>query len=378
MSGTNGNGANANGHFDEVTCERYLFGELSEPEQERFETAYFENDAFFNRFLAVKDELLDLYARDELDANRKQRLELHFQSTPPRQRRLNEARDFISSLTMVADRTARKASPAYTVPVERPSMLESLKSIFTVPALAGAGLLLLVVAISFWMMRPIDVTERAAEPVGRDSLFPGNSENAEVLSADPMPYKEAGLPARGNPEQLPREPKRPEQPEVAVTDPKTHDPQKQVANQTVEPIPPQQPQTTDPKPDVAEVVKPDNPRPDSGGDRTESVTLSSTSRSATKGNTASIGAATRSVVIRLLFGGEAYASYSVRVTTLGGGTVWRAPNLTTSMNEGAKSIAVTISAASLTRKDYIVVLEGRSKDGKLETIREYYLHVNRH
>jgi len=50
----------------EETCERYLLGELSEAEQERFEEAYFADDALFEQFQAVKDDLLDAYARDEL------------------------------------------------------------------------------------------------------------------------------------------------------------------------------------------------------------------------------------------------------------------------------------------------------------------------
>jgi hypothetical protein len=126
---------------------------------------------------------------------------------------------------------------------------------------------------------------------------------------------------------------------------------------------------------VAEVVKPPEPKPEVTGVRTETVTLSSTSRSVTGRNTASIGTATQNVVIRMLFGGDAYESYSVRVTTLGGATVWRASNLT--IGGSARALAVTVPAGSLTRKDYIVILDGRSKDGRSETIREYYLHVDR-
>jgi hypothetical protein len=79
----------------------------------------------------------------------------------------------------------------------------------------------------------------------------------------------------------------------------------------------------------------------------------------------------------MLFGGEAYSSYSIRISTLGGGTVWRVSGLKTARNDRGKSLAVTIPAASLSRKDYIVTLEGRADDGKSETIREYYLHVDR-
>jgi hypothetical protein len=120
-----------------------------------------------------------------------------------------------------------------------------------------------------------------------------------------------------------------------------------------------------------------NPKPELIGPRTASVTLDSATRSVSKRNTAEIGTATQNVTIRMVFGGEAYASYSVRILTVGGGMVWRESNLRSVMTGGTKSLVVTVSAASLSRKDYIVVLEGRSNDGTMEPIREYYLHVDR-
>lgn len=74
MSPSNGNGTSGSLLFDEAVCERYLFGELDGAEQERFESAYFNDDSFFNRFLAVKDELLDLYSRNELETGKRIRM----------------------------------------------------------------------------------------------------------------------------------------------------------------------------------------------------------------------------------------------------------------------------------------------------------------
>jgi hypothetical protein len=79
----------------------------------------------------------------------------------------------------------------------------------------------------------------------------------------------------------------------------------------------------------------------------------------------------------MIFGGDAYPSYSVRVSAVGGGTVWQASNLKTAMNDAAKSLAVTIPARALTGRDYIVVVEGKTNDGQTETVREYYLNVIR-
>lgn len=66
----------------------YLLGELAEPEQERFETRYFADDALFNRLLAIEDELIDRYSSGNLTEFECQRLERHFTRVPGRRKRL--------------------------------------------------------------------------------------------------------------------------------------------------------------------------------------------------------------------------------------------------------------------------------------------------
>ena len=375
MNDLNGNGASGATPFDEEMCERYLLGELSGSEQELFETAYFNDDSFFNRFLAVKDELLDLYSRNELDAEKRMRIERHFGSTRARRQRLAESNDFIRTVTTIADGSApvRPLNPA-----RGETFFELLKGLFTVPTLAAVSVLLVLVAVGIWIAGRSAAPDLIADqPVPQPTSGTAPS-NVEVASEN--------VPSNGNTQtgkdsgiEPSPETKQPELPESArniipdvspaATDP-PQIPVPQVDSKLTAPTPGPTPEQR-----VAEIVKSPQPVPDVTGPRTETVTLSSTSRSVTGRNTAVIGTATQNVVIRMVFGGDSYSSYSVRLTTLGGTPVWRASNLM--IGGTARSLAVTVPASSLTRNDYIVILEGRTKDGKSEMVREYYMHVDR-
>jgi hypothetical protein len=377
MIGTNGNGRSTSIPFDEDMCERYIFGELDEAQQELFETAYFNDDSFFNRYLAVKDELLDLYSRNELDTEKRVRIESHFGSTGPRRQRLAESNDFISAVTTIAGRRAPSPTPDPEIEPRRATFFESLKGYFSMPALATVAVLLVLVAAGLWIVsRPESPQLIADDPAPQPASNTAPS-NPDVVSGI-VPSERNTKTADKRPDELTPQTKDPDAPAVAsqpeAADPSTTTPP--VPSRSIDPAVAPPAVAPTPEQRVAEVVKPPEVKSETTGVRTETVTLSSASRSVTGRNTASIGTATQNVVIRMLFGGDAYESYSVRVTTLGGGTVWRASNLT--IAGSARSLAVTVPAGSLTRKDYIVVLEGRSKDGRSETIREYYLHVDRH
>src|SRR5688572_2638494 len=95
--------------FDEEMCERYLLGELTDADQERFETAYFTDDVFFDRFMAVKNELLDLYSRGELEQDKHERVRKHFSATGPRSKQLADSEQFIQAVTSVSERSGYKA-----------------------------------------------------------------------------------------------------------------------------------------------------------------------------------------------------------------------------------------------------------------------------
>ncbi len=377
MSTTTDNGASAHVPFNEDLCERYLFGEMTEAEQESFETAYFSDDSFFNNFLAVKDEILDLYSRNELDLERRRRMEPHFLATVSRRDRLTESREFINAVTLIAERSADPSSLRDAAGPEPAGLVNAFKNLFMPLRLAAVGGLIVAVGVGWWLL-----------------VHRGTSENTVESADNPPSLNETNAGSQA--------------PETAVADDKAQNPgasndsphpdersseERAVAVNTA-PLPPTDarvpapsPYATPPPSQIARIDPPvvdplanntqTDPKPEPAGPRTEFVTLDSATRSATKRNTAEIGTATQNVTIRMVFGGEAYASYSVRISTVGGGTVWRASNLKTVMTAGTKSLAVTVPAGSLSRKDYIVVLEGRSDDGTMETIREYYLHVDR-
>ena len=371
MTGTNGN-RSGNVPFDEGVCERYLLGELSASEQEDFEAAYFNDDAFFNRFLAVKDELLDLYSRNELDPDTRQRVQRHFGSTEPRRQRLAESNDFIRSVSTIADRSAPVQPRLRIHKPEQATVVESFKRLFRVPVLASIAGLLILAAVGFWFVSGprtpnLVADEGAPQPTSNEA-----SPKPDVVSG--------GTPSIMDPDQRPvvqpsPSTKNSEAPEI-VTNPPSADvspsPGRSIDPRQAPPAPARTPEQR-----VAEVVRPQEPNPDVTGAEVETVTLSSATRSVTGRNTAAIRSATKSVAVRMLFGGEPFSTYSVRITMLGGATVWRGSNLTTAKSDGEKSLAITVPARLLTQKDYIVVLEGRSKNGSSETIGEYYLHVDR-
>jgi hypothetical protein len=60
---------------------------LSAPEQEQLEARYFADDALFEQLLSVEDDLIDRYARGEIDAAEQARLERHFMKSPGRRQR---------------------------------------------------------------------------------------------------------------------------------------------------------------------------------------------------------------------------------------------------------------------------------------------------
>ena len=89
----------------------------------------------------------------------------------------------------------------------------------------------------------------------------------------------------------------------------------------------------------------------------------------------------RSAIISLYFKSDAYQKYVVTIETVAGLRVSRRvfdKRAVTYSGDGTKRIEVLITDTTrLSSKDYIVTLEGRSEEGRSETIEEYYFHVKR-
>lgn len=70
---------------------RYLFGELSETEQEQLEEKYFSDDALLIELLAVEDQLIEDFLRDKLTADERRRFERGFLTVPCRRQKVEFA-----------------------------------------------------------------------------------------------------------------------------------------------------------------------------------------------------------------------------------------------------------------------------------------------
>jgi hypothetical protein len=174
MKENNGNSTSGVLQFDEEMCERYIFGELSPADQEKFEETYFSDDAFFERYLAVKTELLDLLARGQMDAAKRDRMEPHFQATGPRRKRVEDTAMFSRSVTAIAQKRTRRAKSPVVSPAANPGfsarLIALLSQFFMSPrAAAFAALILAVGGGSYLMFR---------------SLSPGAGEEIVLVSED--------------------------------------------------------------------------------------------------------------------------------------------------------------------------------------------------
>ena len=87
------------GHYEvnqeqDQTILRYLLGELSEAEQERFEDEYFADPQLFQRLQDARNDLMDSYARNELPRDQRAQFEQYFLASPRRRERVEFAREF--------------------------------------------------------------------------------------------------------------------------------------------------------------------------------------------------------------------------------------------------------------------------------------------
>ena len=361
--------------FDEALCERYLFGELNESEQERFEEAYFDDDVFFDRFIAVKTELLDLYSRGQLDPAKRARMEPHFLKTAPRRMRLEESSEFIQAVNAIADRENRPAVVAPLIAPSEPSFFESLSRFFTLPRLAGAAALLLAAIGGIYLLT------RSGQDGATDAQFAQQPRPAETPAVDPRPSIS------------PDSPSQPSEPEMAINPPEP-------TNTAPRPSPSRKPEVAArPKSKAPNLTLPDEPskdpdqkyvagdpkpRHDENSEFTipqPSITLrAGATRDIGEGNTLTIVGLARSANITLLFSGEEYLRYLVTITTVEGREMFRQVYGKGAVRDekGSKRLTVLLpNASELGAKDYIVKLEGHSTGRSPETIEEYYFHVRR-
>jgi anti-sigma factor RsiW len=328
----------------EETCERYLLGELSEAERAQFEEAYFADDALFERFLAVKDELIDAYARDELAEAKRTRFTQHFLTTGPRRRQLDEAQEFIRAVTAVSTKVNGANAP---LAVTNPQSSWKLLADFFKPRpfawqTALAALLLVTLGGTWVFVRnwqPATPNEQAAlQPTPSLITAPPSNENNAAPS--PAPANANQSPANTN-------------------------------------VAPKSPANTNIAPEPTPKKLPARPPQISPAQIASIILLPVASRDINEANTLRLNSDTRAARLRLAFKSDDYRNYSAAITTIAGANVWQKTLKADIGDKKNKTVTLQFAPALLTQQDYIVTLKGHTAAGQTETIGEYYFHVER-
>jgi anti-sigma factor RsiW len=322
----------------EKICEQYLLGELSETECQQVEEAYFADDSLFERFLAVKDDLLDAYARRNLTDNKLKSFEQHYLTSKARRQRVEEARDVIqvTSAAAVDTPTVQTESSELSKSQGPPWwQLFARSHPFVWRTGLVAALLLLIFAGSWIVVRQVQdrAAKRSAEERARNATTQADEKSANG-NVPQGPAPTSGINTGG---------------------------------QRATPSPSPSATTT---PEIA--TKP--PRPTSA--QIASLTLLPFSaRETGSANTLTLSQEQPVVRLNLVFGNAVYYSFEVSVRTVDGQQVIRRGGLKASSNEAGKTVTLTFDSSLLNRQDYIATLRGRVKNGRPQTIADYYFRV---
>jgi hypothetical protein len=357
----------------EEKCERYLLGELPEPELEEFEEAYFADDKLFERYLAVKDELLDSSARGELPPEKLARLARHFQSTSPRRRQLEETKDFIQAVTRAATVPLESENAPLPVVESRP-LSQRLQDLFRFPQLVRVGalaaLLILIGGVIWFVLRkPEPESAQVEQPVldatpANQNNQQNNQINQQTGQINQQPTPDPMTPVDKNQNvTLKPTPGNANQPVVNVN------PNSSNSNSN------QPPANTNIAPEPTPVKPNKQPTPISS--QIASILLSPVAtRNIGSANTLRLSAETTSASLTLVFRSDDHRSYSVTITTVGGGSIFSQKGLKAVGSRTNKSITLQIAAANLRPQDYIVTVRGQT-GAQTEVLAEYYFRVSR-
>lgn len=129
---------------------QYLFGELDQAERDTLEDRIFSEDEFGIFLSAVEKDLIDDYARGEMDSALRQRFERNYLTSPSRREKVRVAE------ILQKEVFAEKEIFAPVVVTEaKPSLWQTLAEFFRVPNLALAGglaAILLFVLLGGWIL----------------------------------------------------------------------------------------------------------------------------------------------------------------------------------------------------------------------------------
>ena len=329
----------------EKACERYLLGELSEQEQAQLEEAYFANDTRFENFLAVKQDLIDAYARGDLSGVKREQFEQHFLASGPRRQRVKEAKEFIRAVSAaplsetIVNAPINSSKLSSDVPWWR-----SFSNLFALRPLvfrgAVAALLLLVLAGSWVLARRYQREQANREELHRAAL---RQKEEELRRPTLTPGNENSTGLANN----------------ATTNLNSSKP----------------PSTSSKAPQPGPVNN--GSSPPSSGHVASILLIPFSSRGDGDSNSLLLRPDTRAVRLQLVFKGNDYSRYEVVLRTAEGQEVLHRRELKARTNATGKSVTLALDPSLLRRQDYVVTLNGVTSEGKLETIADYYFRAVR-
>ena len=325
-------------HEHEIACERYLLGKMSEQEQAQLEEAYFGDDALFERLLAVKDDLVDAYARGALGGQKRREFEQHFLASEPRRQRVEEAKEFIRAISSHSTNAAINNNDLDWRPNRWWQFVsDTLRLRPWVWKGAVAALLLVALAGSFVLVRRFQSQRTERERALNEAAARRQQEAERARAVIPR----AVIPSV-NDNSVPTNPTPTSGSETKPT-PKTPGKQSQT--------PPQ----------VASLfLSPFSPR------------------GATASNSLQLRRDTSAVRLHLAFKEEdGYRSYDVVVRTIDGSQVFSRRGLRATSGATGHNVTITVAPSIFSHQDYIITLNGLTAHGKLETIGDYYFRVER-
>lgn len=305
---------------------------MSEQEQAQLEEAYFADDALFERFLAVKDGLVDAYARGALGGQKRREFEQHFLSSEPRRQRVEEARGFIRAVSSHSRRAdlgkeLGRSSDGWW----RRFVSETFTFRRWVWRGALAALVLVALAGSFLFVKRLQSQRTERERALNEAAARRQQEEERARAVIPSV----------NDNRMPTNPTPTRGSETTPT-PKTPSKQSQVPAQV-----------------ASLYLSPFSPR------------------DATASNSLLLRPDTTAVRLQLAFKGDGYRSYEVMVRTMDGRQVFSRRELKATSGATGQNVTITVAPSIFSHQDYIITLNGLNAQGKLDPIGDYYFRVER-
>ena len=102
--------------FSDQTLVGYLLGLLPEDQAEQLEEASVADDAVASRLIAIENDLIDDYVRNDLDAGTRVRFECFYLASPYRREKVRLARQLLASVDRRAASRMRVRRGVRTAP----------------------------------------------------------------------------------------------------------------------------------------------------------------------------------------------------------------------------------------------------------------------